>query len=102
MSFGAVTVAAPTRGSAGEVHPRAVLGTRLDRRMDEFDPVRAIFHRRHEQRRRVRLPLPATRTDLLCQIAIQIGERFEIALRMTRWDTGCARRGGTEIGTTPG
>src|SRR6267143_832122 len=52
------------------------------------EKVRAIFHRGHEQRRLLRRPLRAARPDLLRQIAIQIGERFEIALRMTRRDAG--------------
>src|SRR5262245_46963512 len=86
-----------SEGEGGsQVHPRAILRTRLHRRMDELDAVRAILHGRHEQRRRIGRPLRATRPDLLRQIAIQIGERLEIALRMTRRDAGRARRGGTE------
>ena len=67
--------------------PRPV-AARRHRSGDEAHPAHALGDSRHQQARRIGLSPGPMRADLIGQVAIELRERFEIALRVTGRESG--------------
>ena len=93
-----MSIRMPQLRGQSRVDPASVGSTRLDHGLDELHAARAVLGGRHPAGQRIGRALLPARLDLFGDVAVELGEAFEVALGMPGRDAGCARRRGAGAG----